>query len=111
MFKLYSSSLGVGFIKVWGTVQNIEIALSTCALCVCPTLEKLSTGVKVQSEAQKISVGRKTVYEIDPRMFESVCLRDTGLKIIKKLLPLFLVSLNLTKETKNNFKRGRLRGH
>ena len=35
-----------------------------CALR--PTFEKLFTGAKVRRKAQKIDVGRKIVYEIDP---------------------------------------------
>ena len=31
-----------------------------------PTFEKLFTGIKVPSKAQKIGPGHKTVYEIDP---------------------------------------------
>ena len=31
-----------------------------------PTFEKLFTGAKVQHRAQKIGVGGKTVYEIEP---------------------------------------------
>ena len=30
-----------------------------------PTFEKIFTGAKVQSKAQKIGVGRKSVYEIE----------------------------------------------
>ena len=33
---------------------------------LCPTFEKLFNGAKVKRKAQKLSVGRKTVYEIDP---------------------------------------------
>ena len=33
---------------------------------LCPTFEKHFTGAKVQRKAQKIGVGCKTVYEIDP---------------------------------------------
>ena len=56
---------GVDFIKVGHTAQNIEIALSICALHQRPTFEKLFSGVRVQRKAQKIGGGRKTVYEID----------------------------------------------
>ena len=34
---------------------------------LCPTFEKLFTGAKVWRKAQKFGIGRKTVYEIDPR--------------------------------------------
>ena len=38
------------------------------AICALrPTFEKLFTGAKVGRKAQKVGVGRKTVYEIDPR--------------------------------------------
>ena len=52
---------GVNFIKVGRKAQIIEIAKSIYALRLHPTFEKLFTGVK-----EKISVRRKTVYEIDP---------------------------------------------
>ena len=32
-----------------------------------PTFEKLLTGAKVRPKEKKIGVGRKSVYEIDPR--------------------------------------------
>ena len=33
---------------------------------LCPTFEKLFTDAKVRRKAQKMGVGRKTIYEIDP---------------------------------------------
>ena len=45
--------------------QLCALHLTVCAQC--PTFEKLFTGAKVWRKAQKIGVGRKTEYEIDPR--------------------------------------------
>ena len=50
------SLLGVDYIKVGRTVQNIVIALSIYALSLRPTFEKLFTGVKVWHKVQKIGV-------------------------------------------------------
>ena len=44
----------------------IEIALSIYTLPQRPTFEQLFSGILVRPKAQKIMVGRKTVYEIDP---------------------------------------------
>ena len=58
-----SSLPGVDFIKVGRTAQIKEIALSICALRLCPDFEKLFTGAKVLRKGK----GHKKVYEIDPR--------------------------------------------
>ena len=49
----------VNFMKVGRLVQIIEIALSIYVQRLCPTFEKLFTGVRV--------LGAKKVYEIDPK--------------------------------------------
>ena len=57
-----------------GQFHKLVCALfwTVCTLCqtvpaLPPTFETLFTGVKVQPKAQKIGLGRKTVYEIDPQ--------------------------------------------
>ena len=70
--KLYKiSTQGVDFIKVGRTAQNIEIALSIYALRLRPTFKELFTNIKDWCKAQKIGIGHKTVYEIDPRLLMS----------------------------------------
>ena len=64
---IQNSLFGVDFIKVGCMVQIIEIALSIYALHLHQTFEELFTGIKVQRKVQKIVVGHKTVYEIDPQ--------------------------------------------
>ena len=53
---------GVNFTKVGRTGQIIDITLSICTLRLCPTFEKLFTGIKVWRKG----VGCKKVNEIDP---------------------------------------------
>ena len=59
------------------TAQIIEMALSIYALRLCPTFEKLFTGVNVWCRAQKIGTGHKTTYEIDPRIFDNPAIKCT----------------------------------
>ena len=53
--------------KVRGRFHKWCCALTPNFCALCPTFEKLFTGAKVRCKAQTIGVGRKTVYEIDPR--------------------------------------------
>ena len=48
----------------WGLFHKLIYALRQTIYALHPTFEKLFTGAKVQHKAQKIGVGRKTVYEI-----------------------------------------------
>ena len=49
-----------------GRFRKMIYALRQTICALRPTFEKLFTGAKVQHKGQKISVGRQTVYEIDP---------------------------------------------
>ena len=51
--------------KVRGTTQIIENALSIYPIRLCPTFEQLFTGARVGRKAQNIGKGHNTVYEID----------------------------------------------
>ena len=77
---------GVDFIKVGHTAQNIEIALSICALHLRPAFEKLFSSVRVQRKAQKISGGCKTVYEIDLKLVLDECYDDDTIKMQNLLI-------------------------
>ena len=52
-----------------GRFHKLIYALCQTICALRPTFEKLFTGAKVQRKAQKISVERKTVYEIDPSTY------------------------------------------
>ena len=56
---------GVDYINFCCTLRQIVHTLR-------PTFEKLFTGVKVWRKAQNMGVGRKRVYEIDPRQTQMV---------------------------------------
>ena len=46
--------------------HKLIYALRSAICALRPTFKQLFTGAKVQRKVQKIGVGRKTVYEIDP---------------------------------------------
>ena len=50
----------------WNRFPKLVCAICQTVFALCPTFEKLFTGVKVWCKAQKIGVGGKTVYEINP---------------------------------------------
>ena len=53
-------------IAAWGWFHKLVQALSWTICALCPTVEKLFCGLKVRCRRQKISIGSRTVYEIDP---------------------------------------------
>ena len=53
-------------VMIWGQFHKLIYALRPAICALHPTFEKLFIGAKVRRKAQKIGVGCKTVYEIDP---------------------------------------------
>ena len=59
----FNALLWTGY-KLW--IYNALYTPTPNFRALRPTFDKLFTGAKVQRKAQKIGVGRKSVYEIDP---------------------------------------------
>ena len=59
--------LSAGLFCARGQFQKLIYALRPAICALRPTFEKLCTGAKVRCKAQRISVGGKTVYKINPR--------------------------------------------